>query len=73
VLFGVAGIVWALGRDARSLRWSIAGLVVSTAALCVGVAIATAPADQPRTPSIPLHLQRTHAQPYVAPPARPGQ
>jgi hypothetical protein len=73
VLFALAGIAWSLRGDTRSLRWSIAGLVVAGAALCMGIAIDRAPADHPRTPSIPLHLRHTHAQPYVAPPARPGQ
>jgi hypothetical protein len=73
VLFALAGIVCAMRRDARSLRWSITGLVVSAAALGAGITIGKAPADHPRTPSIPSHVQRTRAQPYVPPPARPGQ
>jgi hypothetical protein len=72
LIFGVAGIVWALRGDVRSLRWATAGLVVSVAALCTGIAIAKAPADGPQTSSSQLQSERIHARPYVPPPARPG-
>ncbi len=72
VLFALAGIAWSRRGDKRSLRWSVAGLLVAGAAVCVGIAIDKAPADRPRTPSIPLHLQHTHTQPYVSAP-RPAR
>jgi hypothetical protein len=73
VIFGLAGIVWALRGDVRSLRWAIAGLVVSGAALSMGMAIDKAPADHPRTPSSSPHAERARASPYVPPPARPSE
>jgi hypothetical protein len=73
VLFGLAGIVLASRGGVTSVRWSIAGLVVSGAALGTGIAIANTAADHPRTPTSSTHIERVHAQPYVPPPARPGQ
>jgi hypothetical protein len=71
-IFGLTGIVLAFRGGWSSLRWSIAGLVVSGAALGVGVAIAEAPTGYFRSRAIPLNAQPVAEQPYVPPPARPG-
>jgi hypothetical protein len=71
VIFGVAGIALALRGGWTSLRWAIAGLVVSGTALSVGIAIAEAPAGYLRSRSIPLSSQPVAEGPYVPPPARP--
>ncbi len=73
VVFGLVGIVWTLRGDARSLRWAIAGLVVSAAALGAGITIAKAAAGRLQTPTGSLDVDRMHAQPYVPPPARIDQ
>ena len=71
VIFGAVGIVLALRGGWTSLRWSIAGLVVSCTALFVGIAIAEAPAGYLRSRAIPLNVQPVAERPYVPPPARP--
>jgi hypothetical protein len=73
VIFGLVGAVWTLRGDARSLRWAIAGLVVSGAALCVGITIAKAAAGRLQTPAGSVDIDRLNAQPYVPPPARTDQ
>jgi hypothetical protein len=72
VIFGLAGIVLAVRGGWTSLRWSIAGLVVSGTALAVGVSIVEAPAGHLRSRAIPLNSQPMPERPYVPPPARPG-
>jgi hypothetical protein len=73
VLFGLAGIGLALRGDWTCLRWAIAGLVVSGAALTVGVGIVAAPAGYLRSRAIPLNTRPTADRAYVPPPARPGE
>jgi hypothetical protein len=72
LLFGLAGILLAIRGGWTGLRWSIAGLVVSAAALSVGIAIAEAPAGYLRSRPIPLNAQPLPDRPYVPPPARPA-
>ena len=71
VIFGLAGIALALRGGRTSLRWAIAGLVVSGSALVAGVAIAEAPAGYLRSRAIPLNAQPIAERSYVSPPARP--
>jgi hypothetical protein len=73
VVFGLAGVALVLPRGWSSLRWPIAGLVVSGAALAVGLAIAEAPAGSSWSRTIPLDSQPVRETPYVSPPARPGE
>ena len=72
VIFALVAIVLALRGSWTSLRWALAGLVVSGTALTVGVAIAEAPAGYLRSQAIPLNSQPVPERPYVPPPARPG-
>jgi hypothetical protein len=73
ILFGIVGIGLALRGNWLCLRWAIAGLVVSGAALTVGVSIVEAPAGYLPIRAIPLNSQPTAARTYVSPPARPGE
>jgi membrane associated rhomboid family serine protease len=70
--FGVVGILAAIVGRWTSLRWSVAGIVVSAMALGIGVAIAMAPAGFLPSPKGPPVEQGVPDRPYVPPPARPG-
>ena len=70
--FGIAGLLLAMLGGWTSLRWSVAGMVVSGLALGIGIAIALAPAGVLPNPKGPPVEQSTPDQPYVPPPARPG-
>jgi hypothetical protein len=70
-VLGLTGIVLAIRGGWTSLRWSIVGLVVSAAAMGMGVNIAQAPAGYLRSRAIPLNARPVPEQPYVPPPAPP--
>ncbi len=70
--FGIVGLLLAIFGRWTSLRWSVAGIVVSGLALGIGVAIALAPAGFLPNPKGPPAEQSLPDRPYVPPPARPG-
>ena len=72
LFFGIAGLLMALLGRWTSLRWSLAGTVVSGLALGIGIVIGMSPSGflpNPKGPAIEQELSR---QLYVPPPARPG-
>lgn len=72
LLFALAGCVRSsLGRTG-SLRWSIAGAAVSSAAVAAGFALAYAPLGYEPSDAVPRLWQTPSARPFVPPPARPG-
>jgi len=70
--FGVVGLLLALFGRRSDLRWSVVGIVVSGLALGAGIAIAQAPAGLLSNPKARAVWQSVAGQPYVPPPARPG-
>ena len=72
VLFALAGIVAALFIPTVSLRLSLLGGAVSSAALLINLATAFVPADSLVTPTVPTPWQLPYNRPYVSPPAQPG-
>ena len=70
--FGIVGLLMAILGGWTSLRWSVAGIVVSGLALGIGIAIALAPAGFLPNPKGPPAEQSMPDRPYVPPPARPG-
>jgi VIT1/CCC1 family predicted Fe2+/Mn2+ transporter len=69
---GLVGLLLAILGRASSLRWSVAGVLVSGMALGTGVLIGMAPAGYLQNPSPPAIWQNVADHPYVPPPARPG-
>lgn len=67
---GIVGSVLAGAAARGSLRWSVAGVVVSLLALGTNVAIAYAPRGYPNPPTGPPNIS-VPDKPFTAPPA-PG-
>ncbi len=65
---GVAGCLVAGATTRGSLRWSVAGVVLSCLALAINVAIAYAPRGYPQPPTGPAN-RSVPDRPYVPPPA----
>ena len=72
LVFGIVGLLMAILGGWTSLRWSVAGIVVSGLALGTGIAISLAPTGILPNPKGPPAEQSTADRPYVPPPARPG-
>jgi hypothetical protein len=72
VAFGAVGVLMAIFGGWTSLRWSAAGLVVSTLALGMGLSIAQAPEGYVPTRRVPLNTETVPEHSYIPPPARPG-
>ncbi|MEN6452036.1 MAG: hypothetical protein ABFC96_16220 [Thermoguttaceae bacterium] len=70
VLFGLAGLVSTVRVGRATLRWSIAGTVVSALALAIGLAIAQAPSGYGPSRPIPLDEQPVPQRPFIPPPER---
>lgn len=65
---GIAGCLVAGATTRGSLRWSVAGVVLSCLALAFNVAIAYAPRGYPQAPTGPAN-RSVPDRPYVPPPA----
>src|SRR5437660_1716056 len=70
LLFGIVGFAVGWFAGGPSLRWSLAGIVVSSVALTVSVAMNMAPTGDLPSPAVgkPQPAERPYAPP---PPARP--
>jgi hypothetical protein len=71
LLVGVLATVLAPFGVGGTLRWALAGLVMSAAALAVNLAIAYAPGGYLPDPHVLPPWQRVPDRPYVPPPAPP--
>lgn len=71
LMCGLCSVVPAWLRGWVTLRWSVAGLVLSGLAVAVGVAIARAPAGYLPVRTVPLDQRAVPERPFVSPPARP--
>jgi Na+/H+ antiporter NhaD/arsenite permease-like protein len=69
LLAGVIGCFVAGATSRGSLRWSVAGVVLSCLALGINVGIAYAPRGYPQPPTR-LPNQTVPDRPYVSPPAK---
>jgi hypothetical protein len=70
LLFGILSCIAApFVREAR-LRWSLAGVVISSVALAINVAIAFGPSGYLPDQQVPELCQPVPDRPYVPPPAR---
>lgn len=72
LLFGVIGVALRPFTSRGSLRWSLAGVVVSALALVVNFVLAYAPVGYLPAARVPPSWQRTLGAPDIPPPARPG-
>ena len=69
-LVGIAGIIASRLRRVDELRWSCGGLIVSFAALVVGVVLYNAPLGEELRDSAPRLWQVPAGRRYIPPPAR---
>jgi hypothetical protein len=69
LLCGLVGFLCALFVPGEGLRWSVAGVAMSSLALLVNVAMTYAPAGYLPTPNPPPPWQPVPDRPYVPPPA----
>ncbi len=70
--FGLVGLVLALFSRWSSLRWSVVGIVVSSLALGIAIAIAEAPEAYLPTRSPSLDTRPVAVPRYIPPPALPA-
>jgi hypothetical protein len=70
LFFGLGGLGVAFFAGGASMRWSLAGLLVSSLALSVNLALARAPAGYLPAPGAPRPRQPIPDRPYVPPPSR---
>lgn len=72
VPLGVLGLLAAvLGLATASVRWSLAGVVVSCLTVILGLVIAAVPVSSGMPQGGPPSASTITLRPYVAPPARP--
>jgi hypothetical protein len=71
--FGLGSLALALFGGRASLRWSVAGIAISTVALAVAVGIALAPTDYLPVHPLPLDTQSVPEPHYIPPPALPAE
>jgi hypothetical protein len=71
LFFGILSCVAAPFVSGARLRWSLAGVVISSLALAINLAIAYAPAAHLPFHDVPKTWQPAPDRPYVPPPARP--
>ncbi len=69
LLLAIAGLFTAAFRDRSNLRWSIVGIVVSCAALAVGLAMNNAPHGHRPGSAVPRLWQSPPNRLYIPPPA----
>jgi hypothetical protein len=67
--FGILGLAAAFFTGGVQLRWSLAGIATSAAALAVSIAIAYAPAGYLPDRDVPQLWQSPPDRPYIPPPA----
>jgi hypothetical protein len=72
LIFGIVGLMLALVGGWTSLRWSVAGILVSGLALGAGVVIGLSPPGYLPNPKGASSQQSVPDQPYIPPPARPA-
>ena len=73
LVFGLGSLALALFGGRASLRWSVVGVVISTLALGVAVAIAQAPTDYLPVHPLPLDTNSVPEPHYIPPPAPPAE
>jgi hypothetical protein len=71
ILFGSIGLIGGLFRRGLVLRWSLAGLALSSMALAMNIALLYAPEGYIPSRPVPPPWQPVPDRPYVPPPA-PG-
>ncbi len=73
LLFGLVGAAMAIIGGWASLRWSVAGIVLSGLVLVLSVAIAQTAAGYLSNASLSATELTIPDRPYVPPPAQPGK
>jgi hypothetical protein len=69
LLFGILGLIGAMFFTGATLRWSVAGIFISSLALAVNIAITYAPRGYLPSREVPKSWQPVRDRPWVPPPS----
>jgi hypothetical protein len=71
LFFGIIGLIAAIFVTGATLRWSAAGILLSSVALAANVALTYAPSGYLPAREVPKSWQSPPGRVYISPPAKP--